>query len=206
MIEYLGSLGIPIEYEYVQSEYLGRSFSYVVEDVSKKYNVLLPDSAEETYRQKLQLVFSKELQPIEGIADVLRHLSVDYCLASSSSPERIKNSLDNTSLTKWFLNRIFSADQVDNGKPAPDLFLRAAEVMAYNPGNCLVIEDSRPGIQAAVSAGMEVVHFTGGSHLKDNKTQILTGQELNIPVINEWSEFFELWPDLKKETSLNGKG
>ena len=206
MIEYLGSLGIPIEYEYVQSNYLGRSFSYVVEDVSKAYNVLLPDSAEETYRQKLQLVFCKELQPIEGIADVLRHLSVDYCLASSSSPERIKNSLDNTSLTKWFLNRIFSADQVDNGKPAPDLFLRAAEVMAYNPGNCLVIEDSRPGIQAAVSAGMEVVHFTGGSHLKDNKTQILTGQELNIPVINEWSEFFELWPDLKKETSLNGKG
>ena len=206
MIEYLGSLGIPIEYEYVQSKYLGRSFSYVVEDVSKAYNVLLPDSAEETYRQKLQLVFSKELQPIEGIADVLRHLSVDYCLASSSSPERIKNSLDNTSLTKWFLNRIFSADQVDNGKPAPDLFLRAAEVMAYNPGNCLVIEDSRPGIQAAVSAGMEVVHFTGGSHLKHNKTQILTGQELNIPVINEWSEFFELWPDLKKETSLNGKG
>ena len=206
MIEYLGSLGIPIEYEYVQSKYLGRSFSYVVEDVSKEYNILLPDSAEETYRQKLQHAFSKELQPIEGIADVLRHLSVDYCLASSSSPERIKNSLDNTSLTKWFLNRIFSADQVDNGKPAPDLFVRAAEVMAYNPGNCLVIEDSRPGIQAAVSAGMEVVHFTGGSHLKDNKTQILTGQELNIPVINEWSEFFELWPDLKKETSLNGKG
>lgn len=198
LVEYFSSLGIPIEYDYVQNNYLGRHFSYVIEDVSSSYNIQLPDDVETIYREKLQRAFNNELQPVEGITDVLSHLSVDYCLASSSSPQRIHNSLQNTSLIKWFEGRIFSADQVENGKPAPDLFLRAAEVMAYNPDNCLVIEDSKSGIQAALSAGMEVIHFIGGSHLKPDKAQILSSQNMNVPVIDEWPAFFKLWPELKK--------
>jgi len=205
LVEYLGSLDIHIEYDYVQSQYLGRSFSYVVEDVTDKYNVSLPDNLEEIYQQKLQHAFNNELKPIQGIADILSHLSVDYCLASSSSLKRIKNSLDITSLTQWFRDRIFSAEQVENGKPAPDLFLLAADVMAYSPDNCLVIEDSLSGVQAAKTAGMEVIRFIGGSHLKHKKTQILSDKNMNIPVIDEWPAFFKRWPELKKN-EFSGRG
>lgn len=199
LIEYLHSLSVHIDFEYVQRNFLGRSFSYVVENINEKFNVLLPDNIEEIYMLKLLDAFKNELQPIEGITDVLSHLSVDYCLASSSSPERVKVSLKNTSLTCWFPDKIFTAYQVEYGKPAPDLFLHAAKKMGYAPQNCLVIEDSRSGIQAAMSAGMQVMHFFGGSHLKHQKTQILAGAELNIPVINEWSEFFDQRPDLKRK-------
>lgn len=198
LIECLHSLSIDINFEYVQGNFLGRSFSYIVENINKNFNVLLPESFEETYRHKLLEAFKNELQPIEGVVDVLSQLSVDCCLASSSSRERIEISLANTSLIKWFPDRIFTADQVEHGKPAPDLFLYAAQNMGYAPENCLVIEDSRSGIQAAMSAGMEVMHFVGGSHMKDNNTQLLTGEALNIPVIKEWSEFLEQRPDLKK--------
>lgn len=197
LIKQLHSLGVDIDFEYVQHYFLGRSFSFVVENINKKFNISLPDNFEDMYKQKLFEAFKNELLPIAGIADVLNHLSVDYCLASSSSQERIKFSLENASLTKWFPDKIFTAEQVKNGKPAPDIFLHAAQKMGCAPQKCLVIEDSRSGIQAALSAGMKVMHFVGGAHLKYKTRQLLANEEINIPVINEWSEFFELRPDLK---------
>ena len=206
LIEQLHSLGVDIDFEYVQQYFLGCSFSFVVENINKKFNVSLPGNFEEMYKQKLFEAFKNELQPIEGITDVLSHLSVDYCLASSSSLERIRFSLENTSLTSWFADKIFTAEQVENGKPAPDLFLHAAQKMGYVPQKCLVIEDSSSGIQAALSAGMRVMHFIGGAHLKHKTRQVLAGEELNIPVINEWSEFFDLRPDLYNTTNKSTRG
>ena len=75
-------------------------------------------------------------------------------------------SLGRAGLYDRFAPHIFSATQVRNGKPAPDLFLFAAEQMAMSPKQCLVIEDSAPGIAAARAAGMTVLGFHGGSHCR----------------------------------------
>ena len=64
-----------------------------------------------------------------------------------------------TQLLPRFEGRLFSAEDVSQGKPAPDLFLFAAKRMGYDPADCIVIEDSIPGINAALAAGMRVCNF-----------------------------------------------
>jgi beta-phosphoglucomutase-like phosphatase (HAD superfamily) len=85
-------------------------------------------------------------------------------VASSSAPDRIRHSLRLAGILPYFEPHIFSAKQVTRGKPAPDLFLFAAEQMGVAPRHCLVIEDSVAGVTAARAASMDVLGFTGGSH------------------------------------------
>ena len=94
--------------------------------------------------------------PSPGLLDILPRLTVPFCVASSSQLERIRLSLELTGLLDWFEPNIFSATMVENGKPAPDLFLHAAAKMGADPSRCLVIEDSPAGITAARAAGMRV--------------------------------------------------
>ena len=124
-----------------------------------------PGHFHELIHQKTLNVFSKELQAIQGIKQLLTSLSKRKCVASSSSMDRILHSLTLTGLADHFdQGHIFNAQMVENGKPHPDLFLFAASAMKCLPENCLVIEDSVPGIKAAKSAGMDVIGFLGGSH------------------------------------------
>jgi beta-phosphoglucomutase-like phosphatase (HAD superfamily) len=88
------------------------------------------------------------------------------CVASSSAPERLRHSLSLTGLLHRFEPNIFSATQVPRGKPAPDLFLFAAAAMQVIPACSVVIEDSVPGVLAAVAAGMRAIGFTGGGHCR----------------------------------------
>ena len=99
-----------------------------------------------------------------GITEVLAGLSDKICVASSSSPERLRHTLGIAGFYERFHPHIFSATMVARGKPAPDLFLLAAERMGVSPPRCVVIEDSAPGVEAAVAAGMTAIGFTGGSH------------------------------------------
>jgi HAD superfamily hydrolase (TIGR01509 family) len=107
--------------------------------------------------------FRNELKPIDGIGETIDALDIPCCVASSSQVERIELSLSVTGLISK-LPHIFSASMVKNGKPAPDLFLHAAREMQVEPKNCVVVEDSPAGIEAAKAAGMRVFAFTGGSH------------------------------------------
>src|SRR5439155_19109713 len=84
----------------------------------------------------------------------------------SSSPERLRHSLSLVGLYERFHPHIFSANEVARGKPAPDLFLHAAARMAATPQDCVVVEDSLPGVAAALAAGMTVIGFTGGGHCR----------------------------------------
>ena len=93
-------------------------------------------------------------------------ISQPVCVASSGSPERIRTSLTLVGLYDRFAPNMFSALQVENGKPAPDLFLFAAAQMQVPPARCLVVEDSVPGVIAARAAGMAVLGFHGGSHCR----------------------------------------
>ena len=119
-------------------------------------------------------MFERELKAMPGIVAFLdRHPDARRCVASSSTLERIHNSLRLTGLTRYFEGAVFSSTQVARGKPAPDLFLFAAASMNVDPGQCFVIEDSRYGVQGAVAAGMTPIGFSGGSHIEPIHTQSL---------------------------------
>jgi HAD superfamily hydrolase (TIGR01509 family) len=100
------------------------------------------------------------------VTDVLDALTCKTCVASSGRPDRLRHALSLVGLYDRFSPNIFSAVEVAHGKPAPDLFLHAAERMGVPPGRCVVIEDSLPGVTAAVAAGMTVIGFVGASHCR----------------------------------------
>jgi HAD superfamily hydrolase (TIGR01509 family) len=104
-----------------------------------------------------------ELRPIAHAAHALTWIRGPKAVASSSPPERVRASLEVTGLMRFFEPRCFSASAVRKGKPAPDLFLLAAARSEAVPSTCIVVEDSAPGIAAAVAAGMKPIGFVGGS-------------------------------------------
>lgn len=164
IIEELAREDVVIDLPYVLSNFTGRSFTKVAGHVFDHFGVAVTDDFEARYRSSLLSAFVNELRPMAGIVEVLESLDVPCCVATSSSPARVRSSLKLTGLEKFFGDRVFTASQVRNGKPAPDLFLFAADNMRTLFSNCLVVEDSAMGIEAARRAHMPVCRFTGGSH------------------------------------------
>ncbi len=128
------------------------------------YGILPPPGFVEAVKAETLATFDRELKAMRGVAGAIRELALPVCVASSSDPVRLRHSLTLTGLLPLFAGHVFSSAQVARGKPFPDLFLFAAERMGAAPADCLVIEDSVPGVTAAVAAGMRVVGFTGGGH------------------------------------------
>jgi HAD superfamily hydrolase (TIGR01509 family) len=115
--------------------------------------------------QRLLARFRQELQPVNGVSGTIASLPYRRCVCSSSAPERLWLSLEVTGLAPLFGEHVFSAAQVQHGKPAPDLFLFAARALGEAPSDAIVIEDSPLGIAAARAAGMRSIGFTGASHV-----------------------------------------
>ena len=160
--------GYPIDTELAIARFTGISTPDMLAIVEAESGLVMPVDFTERCRAKANTVFDSELQAIAGISDVLAGHAPRRCVASSSSPARIRRSLKSTGLYGHFADeRIFSAAMVERGKPAPDLFLHAAATMGSAPAECVVIEDSLPGAEAGVAAGMTVFGFTGGSHIRD---------------------------------------
>ncbi|MDN5929425.1 MAG: HAD family hydrolase [Hyphomicrobiales bacterium] len=144
--------------------FLGRSMATTIELLREDFGFVVTPAHLDQARATLNERFRRELKPIPGIKAALDKLSGPRCIASSSKPERIRLSLSITGLLDQFEPHIYSATMVKRGKPAPDLFLHAARDMGMEPDDCLVIEDSPAGVEAAKAAGMRVFGFTGGSH------------------------------------------
>lgn len=109
----------------------------------------------------------KDLKPVRGAAEFLSTITGKVAVASSSEIASLHIKLKITDLSRYFGTQIFSGEQVERGKPEPDLFLFSAEKIGEKPENCIVVEDSVNGVRAACSAGMEVWGFTGGSHANE---------------------------------------
>ena len=112
--------------------------------------------------------FRAELRPTAHVAYALQWLRGPKCVASSSTLDRVRVSLETTDLIRFFDPNLFSATEVQYGKPAPDLFLHVASVMRVSPSECIVVEDSPTGVAAATAAGMTPIGFVGGSHAGPN--------------------------------------
>ena len=164
--EVVRSKGVEIPLETIVDRFLGRSLAHERAVLGAEYGVTLTDADIASMSERLYALFKRELQPIKGVSNAISQLTGPRCVASSSLPERIALSLQATGLAGFFGRNIYSATQVARGKPAPDLFLFAADQMRVKPEHAVVIEDSPAGIEAAKAAGMRVLGFVGGSHMQ----------------------------------------
>ena len=173
MAEILVAAGVP-----ATAAMIGRRFGMKQHDilahVAADSGVAIPDGVEARIWPATRALFQAELQPMPGVARFLERLGDrPRCVASSSSLERIRFSLTRTGLIHHFGDNIFSSQQVARGKPAPDLFLFAAERMGVAPERAVVIEDSIYGVQGARAAGMRAIGYLGGSHIQPNHDRAL---------------------------------
>lgn len=200
LVDELAKRQIHITMDYVAHHFLGRSYPVVLQQIRKEFGVDLPPEFETEYRANLLRVFETELRPVPHVRQVISRLATDYCLATSSSPPRLARSLEITGLTDLFTGRKTTASEVTHGKPAPDLFLYAAEKRGVAPARCLVIEDSENGIRAGLAAGMNVWRFIGGSHL-ENLRGAEDASAGASQVFASFEEFYQLRPDLESTAS-----
>jgi HAD superfamily hydrolase (TIGR01509 family) len=165
--------GYPITSDQVFDRFLGRSARQAHAEVEAELGCALPDQYHTALQDELYRTFEIELEAIAGIHETLDQIMLSTCVASSGSHQRMRISLGRARLYERFAPNIFSSSEVANGKPAPDLFLFAAEKMKTKPERCLVVEDSVSGITAARAAGMTVLGFCGGSHCRDGHAATL---------------------------------
>lgn len=156
--------GFALTPDIVARYFTGRRQSDMFAEVEIAAARKLPDGFADIVTAATLRKFSAELRATAYAAHALSWLRGPKCVASSSSLDRIRLSLETTDLLRFFEPNLFSAGDVPNGKPAPDLFLHVAGQMGVNPQDCLVVEDSPAGVSAAVAAGMSVIGFVGGSH------------------------------------------
>ncbi len=158
----LTALGHPMTPEECDQAFLGISLPTTRRLVEERSGRVLAAEFEDRYRARVAELIASELRPVPGIAavlDVLDAAGLPYCMASSSGRRQIALSLRTTGLAERFAERWWGADDVAEGKPAPDLFLLAARSMGARPEDCVVVEDSEAGVQAGRAAGMSVLGY-----------------------------------------------
>ncbi|MGY8636186.1 HAD family hydrolase [Bradyrhizobium sp. 14AA] len=170
--EVLAEFGIALSQAQALELFLGRS-TKAVEQHYRDLGQVLPGDFLQRLKSHVLTTFAKALQPIPGIPAVISELRAPFCVASSSDIDRVSLSLNVTGLASHFDGRLYTAQMVRQGKPAPDLFLYAADKMGVSPARTLVIEDSVSGVQAAKAAGMMAWGFVGGSHYRGRDGQAI---------------------------------
>ena len=139
--------------------YCGVEMKPVIKDLEQRYQLNMPDDFEDTFRAHVRELYEAGLQAIPGIPQLLSALTVPIAVASNAPQKKIQHALAVTDLTQHFNDRLFSAYDINVWKPKPDLFLHAARQMGIAAEQCAVVEDSQPGVEAAVAAGMQVFHY-----------------------------------------------
>lgn len=154
--------GVEMELEQAVKELSGRRLKEVLKVLQTQAQAAFPADLEQQFRAKSYEIFQKEVLPVEGIQEVLEALPVPFCVASSGPVEKICLNLTHTGLIRYFEKRIFSAYEINSWKPDPGIFLHAARQMGFTPEECVVVEDSLAGIQAAKAGGFRVLGYANG--------------------------------------------
>jgi HAD superfamily hydrolase (TIGR01509 family) len=178
---YLTELGWALSPDEVAGLFLGRTDEYMRSVILERLPELPADW--EARLDERYLAAQAEVEPVDGIAEALDRITVRTCVASSGTHEKMRRTLGATGLWARFEGRIFSATEVEHGKPAPDLFLYAAERMGVAPDACAVVEDSPFGVEAANAAGMRSLAYAGGVVPADRLTEadVVFGDMRELP-------------------------
>ena len=160
MVDMANELGLKIDLEYAYQHFKGNALKNCIAQISELVDSEMPSDFEADYRRRSFEKFKKEIQPVEGILDFLKNLQLPFCVASSGPESKIRLNLELTGLLPYFESNIFSCYTIQKWKPNPAVFLWAAESMGFQPSECLVIEDSLIGVNAALEGGFDVFGFT----------------------------------------------
>jgi HAD superfamily hydrolase (TIGR01509 family) len=183
------ALGFPITEADTRS-HTGRTGAEFYAAMAERFRTTLPDDMNARFVKRYAEILAEGLAPIPGVRDLIGRLAVPFCLATNSTRARLDVTLTATGLAEIFKGRVFCLDDVEHGKPAPDLFLLAARTMGAAPAACLAIDDNVPGIEAARAAGMRAVGFTGASHNAPGQAErlIAAGAEHVCRNISEFAD------------------
>lgn len=155
----LNELGYPATLEYMFEHFVGHSMSYCAELVAQLIGRAPPTDFFDRYRERVKSAFTRDLQAVPGIEEVLDGLRLPFCVASSGDHDKMQTTLGITGLLPRFEGKLFSVTEVARSKPWPDIFLHAASRCGVSPRACVVVEDSPTGVTAAVAAGMTVLGY-----------------------------------------------
>ncbi len=156
----LAGLGWPLTEREIVDRFVGRSAAHMQREIERHLGRSIDWDGE--FESRYHEVFERELVAVPGVIEALDRITTPTCVASSGSHDKMRFTLGLTGLFDRFEGRIFSVDEVANGKPAPDVFLYAAERLGVPPDRCAVVEDSVSGVRAGLAAGMTVFAFAGG--------------------------------------------
>ena len=159
---FLERLGWPMPESEIVERFVGRSDADMRTEIEEHIGGPIPPEIDEEFGRLYRETLDRELAPVDGIREALDRIPTPRCVASSGKHETIRRNLALTGLTGYFGERIFSATDVQQGKPAPDLFLLAASSLGAEPSRCAVVEDSVHGVEAALAAGMLPFAYAGG--------------------------------------------
>lgn len=182
--EELSRLGYKTSTNDIMRRFTGVTTKEMYKIIEEEWGQTIPETFENQVSLRTEEAYRDELRIVPGVREVLDSIDVPMCVASSSAPHKLRLGLEIVGLYERFAPSIFSASQVARGKPAPDLFLFAAERLGVAPSECLVIEDSVAGVKAARSAGMTVFGFSGGSHCGTGHDTALLDAGANLTFSN----------------------
>jgi HAD superfamily hydrolase (TIGR01509 family) len=188
------TMGVEMTEDYFICNFVGTGSSA---EIVQRTIAQLPSNAMEISDQKFDEELALSLKPVQGMRELLEQIKHHVCVASNSSHPYILNALRKTQLDKFFEDRIYSARDLKNPKPAPDVFLHAAKTLNFNPDECIVIEDSTSGIMAAKNAGMRVVGLMAGLHFNNVVKEKLFAAKADY-YCHSVSELKKLLADLSK--------
>ncbi|WDA41481.1 HAD family hydrolase [Erythrobacter sp. BLCC-B19] len=167
LAEELTRLGLPTSLEQSYARYVGTRWDEMIALIEEQLARPVPADWGAHLSDTMMARFRRDLAEVPGAGDFIRALGQrPRGIASSSSPARLAISLEVLGLAAHFEGRVFSAELVERGKPAPDIFLLAADRLNVAPETCLVIEDSPSGVRGAKAAGMQVIGLLAGAHIQ----------------------------------------
>lgn len=181
LVNMAASHGAIIDENFAHQHFLGKSLEFCFDYIADLANKQLPDDFEEDFRARTFEAFQKELQPIKGIHELLANIKVPIAVASNGPADKIKLNLTTTKLIDKFNGNIFSAYDINSWKPNPELYLHAAKIMGFEVEDCVIIEDSPAGVQAALAGGFDVFGFT-------NHVNFDVLQQMNIPLFDDMAQ------------------
>jgi len=155
----LAERGVGLSAEQLVVRFRGVQLTKVLQTLSQEYDVELDTHFVDGYRVLVTEYFKRDLIACQGVPQILAKLDQALCVASNGPLAKMKMALELTNIDHYFNGHLFSAYQINSWKPAPNLFLHAAKTMGYSSKQCMVVEDSVVGIQAAIAAGMSAVLY-----------------------------------------------
>mgnify|MGYP006091841169 CR=1 FL=1 len=161
LIDFVGEFGLELGYDDALPLFVGRDMPGIISVLESRMGSKFPATFPDEFRARQATALRENLTAISGAHDLLKSLNCQFCVASNAPQAKIEINLTTTGLSPFFTSETtFSAYDINVWKPAPDLFLYAAERLNVAASRCVVIEDSQAGIDAGLAAGMQVIGYS----------------------------------------------